>query len=633
MNINGGGPYKSKVQNNLICEAGNIEHPQQVVYENFDEEKCIETLNLLEKIWATNNTEKLNVTSIIKMIDSNLQFKEILNASDALTSIQIKQDDSMKDVNMLRSQMVKNSLIVESDFTNNYSKRINKILEMIFYSCNTMKALARMQRCADIKYDPAINDDWGVIRFTTCDYDTLKPAQQLINDILYIFWDKGYKRFKDACYKPIKTKSGFNSFAYEYVNDIENVIYYLSSDQFAQNSLWRNTTGNVNNVKACVRYLQKCNDVRFAPLEKDRHIWSWDNGFYVARLVYNGVLIKDKFFKYTDPDAPQNIVSAKYFNSIFPEDIINKHWKDIDTPIFNSIFKAQNINTDIINCVVQCFIGRSLYDVGELDDWQVTLFILGQAGTGKSTLLTKVIKEFYDNSDVAVMSNNIERKFGLMSLWENFVIIAPELKKDCTLDQAEFQQMVSGEDVSVARKNESALSIKWKPPILGAGNQMPRWNDNSGSISRRMAILRFLNTIVEGDTKLGEKLLNEIVYILVKANKGYLEALDTFGTDDIWKHLHPYFKDNRRKIAVQTNSLMHFIENKCSIDAKSWTRCDDLLPLLNDHCRQYNFSKESWTPEFYTSPLYTYKLSITNNFIDQYGVKHPGQVIVGLQIN
>ena len=175
-----------------------------------------------------------------------------------------------------------------------------------------------------------------------------------------------------------------------------------------------------------------------------------------------------------------------------------------------------------------------------------------------------------------------------MSLWQNYLIIAPELKQDCTLDQAEFQQMCSGEDVSIARKNESALSIKWDSPIFMAGNQLPRWNDNSGSVSRRMAILRFLHTIQDGDTKLGDKLKAEIVYILVKSNKAYLEAVDTFGSDDIWKHLHPYFKDNRKKIAIQTNALMHFIEHKCTLNPNSWCRCEDMLPLLNEHCKQNN---------------------------------------------
>lgn len=602
-------------------------------FSNFDSGKCLEILELYESIWCTSSENKLTISDIMKMINTNMTFKDILDTPDPQTTIQLKQDSTMKEVNMLRAQMVKNQLIVEGDVSDNYMKRLNKVLEQIFYATNAMKSLFRIQRCAHVSYDPAINDDWGVIRFTTYDHNTLKPMQQLINDILYIFWEKGFKRFKGACYSPIKTSTGYNTYAYKLEGDIENILYELGSDQFANNSLWMHTTGNPNNVKGAIKYLQKCKDIRFEDLKKDRGVWAFDNGVYIARKVLDdGSIIKDVFYPYKDKTIPSGIIASKYFEMVFDENIMNMKWNDIPTPVFDSVFTAQQLDKDIIDCVLQCFIGRCLYNVGELDDWQVSMFILGQAGTGKSTLLTKVIKEFYDNSDVAVMSNNIERKFGLMSLYENFIIIAPELKADCTLDQAEFQQMVSGEDVSIARKNESALSIKWKPPILMAGNQMPKWNDNSGSVSRRVAILRFLHTIVEGDTKLGEKLSREIGNIIVKSNRAYLEAIEIFGTDDIWRRIHPYFKDNRKKIAIQTNSLMHFISNRCKIDAQSWCRCEDLLPLLNEHCKQYNFPKESWTPEFYTAPLYTFKLKIVNNHIDEFGTVHNGQSIIGLQL-
>ena len=41
-------------------------------------------------------------------------------------------------------------------------------------------------------------------------------------------------------------------------------------------------------------------------------------------------------------------------------------------------------------------IGRLIYEVGELDGWQVLPFLKGAASSGKSTILTRVCRNLYD---------------------------------------------------------------------------------------------------------------------------------------------------------------------------------------------------------------------------------------------
>jgi hypothetical protein len=43
----------------------------------------------------------------------------------------------------------------------------------------------------------------------------------------------------------------------------------------------------------------------------------------------------------------------------------------------------------------------------------------------------------FDKADVGVMSNNAEKTFGLSSLADKFVFVAPDVKSDLVLDQAE----------------------------------------------------------------------------------------------------------------------------------------------------------------------------------------------------
>ena len=53
------------------------------------------------------------------------------------------------------------------------------------------------------------------------------------------------------------------------------------------------------------------------------------------------------------------------------------------------------------------------------------------------------------------------------------MFIAPECRETMALEQAEFQSMVSGEDVSVAIKHEKAKSIQWTTPGVMAGTRCP----------------------------------------------------------------------------------------------------------------------------------------------------------------
>ena len=96
------------------------------------------------------------------------------------------------------------------------------------------------------------------------------------------------------------------------------------------------------------------------------------------------------------------------------------------------------------------------------------------------------------------------------------------------------------------------------PGIL-AGNELPGWVDNAGSISRRILVFSFEQVVREKDTQLDSKLAKEIPQILVKANRAYLEMVREVGHDDVWKHVAPYFKRQREEVASSCNPLEDFI--------------------------------------------------------------------------
>jgi len=278
--------------------------------------------------------------------------------------------------------------------------------------------------------------------------------------------------------------------------------------------------------------------------------------------------------------------------------------------------------------------GRLCFDVGDLDGWQIIPFLKGIARSGKSTLITKVFKKFYDNEDVRTLSNNMERKFGLSSIYDGFMFIAPEVKGDLCLEQAEFQSLVSGEDVSIAVKHEKAKSIEWKTPGILGGNEVPNWKDNSGSVLRRLLPWNFGKQVKEADPQLEDRLDDEIPIILLKCVKAYLDYAQKFPNQDIWNVVPKYFKAIQTQVAMVTNSLQNFLASeKVKYGAEFFCPQKLFTQIFNQHCHENNLGKFKFNPDFYAGPFSTRDLEVRVEPVTYQGRAYPPQpVIYGIDV-
>ena len=206
---------------------------------------------------------------------------------------------------------------------------------------------------------------------------------------------------------------------------------------------------------------------------------------------------------------------------------------------------------------VYVFLGRLLHALGTYDTWQIIPFFKGRGGTGKSTV-AHVAKSFFSAADVGVLSNNSEKKFGLQSLIGKLMFLCFELKKNISLDQAEFQSMVSGEEVCVAIKNQVAQTIRWNLPGLLCGNEAPGWVDTQGSIARRIAIFSFNFKIADKDSnpELFKHILGqELAALIIKCNAAYRDMADRHRGEDVWGLLPEYFRKERLSCQRDTDPL------------------------------------------------------------------------------
>ena len=391
------------------------------------------------------------------------------------------------------------------------------------------------------------------------DDEDMSAYQKVLLYLLTKAYDEGYRRYKGQCCIQIR-----NTRAWRIVKEIKDFVYDVTQKE-DEPVMWKNLTSRGNLVSDVVKHLTNCKDFQFPEIKKDRHVWSFQNGLLIGK-DWDGEKYNIKFYDYKSQEFREldpTIVSCKYFDLPFEPYNDVQDWWNIPTPNIQKVLEYQRLDEDVAKWVY-VFMGRLCFDVNEIDSWQVIPFLKGIARSGKSTLITKVCRKFYETEDVAVLSNNIEKKFGLSSIVNGFMFISPEVKGDLQLEQAEFQSMVSGEDVSIARKFDTALTLQWKTPGILGGNEVPNWKDNSGSILRRLITINFGRQIAdnEADPLLEKKLDAEIPIILCKCLRAYLDYANKYSDKDIWNVLPKYFKTIQSQVATVTNPLQHFLSSE-----------------------------------------------------------------------
>ena len=194
--------------------------------------------------------------------------------------------------------------------------------------------------------------------------------------------------------------------------------------------------------------------------------------------------------------------------------------------------------------------------------------VAGVADSGKSTLVDKLYKLLFDETSTFIISNNMEQQFGLQDAVGPsspfMVCCGSEIGRDFRLDQKQFQQMCSGERVSVAVKNGKAIQDVWKLPMVLAGNQAPSFQDDSGSIARRLAMVRFTEPLRpdQKDPLLASKIAAEMSQTLQKMGRAYRAQIDNGNaTTEFWKVAGAAFDESRAELKAATNPLEAFAQS------------------------------------------------------------------------
>lgn len=583
----------------------------------------MENLKVFELKWGLSEDEPCRLN---KPEDICNLVKNVMGFNDEVTfeKVQVEFDNLMKNL-----VDVTNEIKIESNNNFDIIVRINRILEMVYYACNTYIGIMRMREVMDHVNDYRDNMDVNLFRFKAIDLNENSKYQNFLLYVLESFYKKGYGRYNGSVYSKIlvndkENNNMFDSKAWKYIGNINEILYDLVSketnyDQFI------NMTSTFGVIKNATEYITNCKDAQFKEINKDRTIFSFTNGIYKCR--------DNKFISYQSEEYKQenDTCAAKYFDMGFE---LKDEWRDIYTPYFDSIFQYQELSDEVIEWIY-VMTGRLIYEIGDKDGWQVMLFVQGQAGTGKSTYTNSVCKEFFDDEDVGIMSNNIQPKFGLSDLVNCKMWIAPEIKRDFSIEQGEFQSIITGEKVTINIKHQKSKFETWSSPGVMAGNECPDFVDNAGSIQRRLIPVRFTKKVKKGDLLLGKKMKGELANIIQKCNRAYIEYSDKYGTEDVWGVLPQYFKETQKELACSTNALISFLNSdRIKAGENKFIPEKIFIDEFNDYCKTNNYTKHRFNPDYYLGPFAQFDVKVQKNVRKEYnGHKKVGTYFVGIDVD
>lgn len=460
---------------------------------------------------------------------------------------------------------------------------------------------------------------------------TLDDTSKYMKFLYMTAWQRLYRIKEEILYQP-KFYNGIYTYAWVKAHDLDSFIWNAFQPRSLNEEMWRCVTSRPSVATQAKKQLMNTNDPMLPQLKQYHGSWSFKNGVYVGKV--------DKFYRYgcsQTSDFSTGFATVKFFplefekerydrimygqvyndfddeeeqeeqeeknddgdmldlaelkgeyeyndnenddgNNDDDDDFEMNSWMKLPTPKIDKILDDQELSLEVKQWV-WVFLGRLLFPVGLHDSWQVMPFFEGIAGSGKSTLL-KVIQMFFDPEDVGILTDQIEKEFGAEGLYLKKVILGFDIGKKLGLSQVEWQSWVSGEACQIKRKFKTALSIqKWTTPMAFAGNNIPMWNDNAGSVSRRFMIIEMMKAVRNVDTSLFTEIGQNLAMILKKMILSYLSACHEYGSVGLHRVVPQEFLDSANRLRKATNALYAFVDSPL-VHTKNMDLPDDQQPVL-----------------------------------------------------
>jgi hypothetical protein len=441
-----------------------------------------------------------------------------------------------------------------------------------------------------------------------------KKHQQVLLFYLRKAFTLGYRRDGTALYRPRRNPDGVFVYSYEHACDISDFVFSGVRPIELNHRVWDALTERPGTTKWVIQSLTDLQTEWLPDLARASHVHAFRNGLFVT--THNAFYHHDQHpgRRWVGELTGAELTACKYHDIVFDEEGMEQDmqrqgiqsYMSIDLPGVHQILETQRFTMEERKWVF-CLLGRLLFPIGEHDNWSVFPYFLGLAGTGKSTCL-RLVAELLEKRDVGFLNNQLQKTFAL------------DIDGDFQLDQATFQSMVCGEEVSVMRKYKQPVTVAWKSHGGFAGNKLPPWTDNGGSLARRVIVIEFVRMVLSTDPNLFARCVEQRDRFLKVIVSAYHELSSTYGDVGIKDVMPAKFKLSEKKALLELNSLLQFVQEVCEVEGYDVQEEEreyvqafaEFGGAFKAYCRRLGIQSQSLTYNFYNGVFAKLQVSVVD---------------------
>lgn len=215
--------------------------------------------------------------------------------------------------------------------------------------------------------------------------------------------------------------------------------------------------------------------------------------------------------------------------------------------------------------------------------FQKVFILVGNGANGKSTLLnmtTKLLGE--ENVSHVDLKEIVTNRFGKSELYGKLANIADDCSGNYLEDISAMKRITGESYTSIEFKNQNSFSTKINTKTILSYNTIPRMNDTTDGLSRRLVIIPLNAVFKKGlpnyDPYISEKLKNEknLEYVLYKAIKAINEVLNRLEftiPKQVQERTNEYLREN--------NPVLNFIYDVYENESIEDITCNEVYEAFN----------------------------------------------------
>lgn len=145
-------------------------------------------------------------------------------------------------------------------------------------------------------------------------------------------------------------------------------------------------------------------------------------------------------------------------------------------------------NDKKLRYVIEEMIGYTLLRRNELGK---SFILTGNGSNGKSTLLDLIYELLGEDNISSVSLKELSDRFKTFQLDGKLANIGDDISNEYVQDNSTFKKLVTGEKVNVERKGCDPYDFRNYSKLIFSANELPRINDLSGGLKRRLVFIPF----------------------------------------------------------------------------------------------------------------------------------------------